>query len=193
MVRPLRHPWVCLLPLSLSLVLLGLCAVPTVSAFYGVAVPAALTFGSTPVPNEDCIFLLKCAPLGTDELEAILSSTIDVDAARPLYVGRAAGRCQRRLDEIKCALKALVVQENECRAATWPDVESAPGQRTYIASRASNHAIALCKDTHRCHCVRMFRVAALPAACSVQRRSIESCIVQHCQGTTRGLVCDSGG
>jgi hypothetical protein len=111
-----------------------------VLAFYDVAVPVALTTGSAPVPNENCIFVYSCAPLVSSsilppnstypfaELPADLVPSALSATVRPVYVGRAAGRCQRRLQEFKCKMVEAVEKENECRAAEWPDEDVAPRQ-----------------------------------------------------------------
>lgn len=115
-------PWSALLWLAATLAVVVLA--PPVAAYYGVAVLYAQPGG--PVPNADCIYVYKCAPLPRDFNVTVsqLPSDVDYDAAIPVYVGRAAGRCQRRIQAHKCAIQDAVVQENQCRAATWPDEDT---------------------------------------------------------------------
>jgi hypothetical protein len=81
-----------------------------VAGFYGVAVPVARKGGLSPVPDMDCIFVYSCAPLTSSSILPPISSDpfdkLPIDLVpstsnlssflRPVYVGRAAGRCQRR-------------------------------------------------------------------------------------------------
>jgi hypothetical protein len=101
------------------LALVGLLSVPLGRAQYHVAVPDALSAASptglASVPNTDCIYAYGCAPL------ASTTSTVWVVGTTPVYIGRAAGRCQRKLHAHKCVMVPLILRENECRSSAWPD------------------------------------------------------------------------
>lgn len=90
------------------------------------------------IPNEDCIFVHLCQALspasppvnpatfvdeGADEFPLPVESppTSSEPGLRSVFVGRAAGRCQRRMMEMKCRLVEAAIRENQCRAPEWPD------------------------------------------------------------------------
>lgn len=58
------------------------------------------------------------------------SDAID-NTALTVYIGRAAGRCQRKLESLKCALVKQIIEENQCRADSWPDENLPTGQLIY--------------------------------------------------------------
>lgn len=132
-VRMCVHAWA----LCLAVAVCTLLHHQPVSGFYGVTVPIARNNGPYAVPNVDCIFVYSCAPLtvvpaaSDDPRTTLLNESFPAFASsgmRPVYVGRAAGRCQRRLTEFKCKIQEAVMKENECRAAAWPDEDAVPGQ-----------------------------------------------------------------
>ena len=107
----------------LSVVLL--LTVQPVLCFYGIAVPVSPSSGPDPIPNADCLFVYSCVshavPLSSLNATGLLV-VLDPDiSAEAVFVGRAALRCQRRLQELKCKISDAVIQENECRASGWPD------------------------------------------------------------------------
>lgn len=128
-------------------------------AFYGLAVPVASSTGTAAVPNVDCIFVYSCAPLVSSsilppnttyafaELPAELVPSALSATVRPVYVGRAAGRCQRRLQQFKCKMVEAVEKENECRAAEWPDEDVTPRQYS-ITSVLHSSRLTDCCEAH---------------------------------------------
>jgi hypothetical protein len=89
MFDPLVGSWSALLWLTVTLAAVAL---TPVSASYGVSVPYSAPGGA--VPNADCIYMYKCAPLprGLNVTSNQLPSDVDYDAAEPVYVGRAASQ-----------------------------------------------------------------------------------------------------
>src|SRR5687767_12440550 len=111
---PSRRGWlVWMLVLALTVALSSL---PHASA-YAVWIPVAMTSGTVPVQNVDCILAVRCAslPAGIDHEadDPMAIADLDIDHAPTVYVGRAAGRCQRKLNEIKCAISSLLSSQSE--------------------------------------------------------------------------------
>ena len=118
------------------LLLLGLSCACYVDAFYGVRIPVVRSSSAdSAVPNSDCIFVYSCWPsLSFDSTLPLPSPELRVNGSKAIFVGRAAGRCERRLHDLKCRIWDAVVQENQCRASAWPDLEESEASAVFLPS-----------------------------------------------------------